>query len=241
MPSGPTIVISGANRGLGLQFAQQYALEGWRVWAGCRAPGQCAELASLAEQFPGKVDVVQLDVTSAASVRDVADALGDTPVDVLLNNAGTFGPDGIPAGLSYQRFGRIDYDVWSRILQVNLFGPMRLAEALSTPVALSRRKVIANMSSGLGSIANNDLGGIHSYRTSKAGLNALTKGLSVDLADLGVIVVSLAPGWCRTDMGGDDARVDPAESVTGLRHVIEALTPDSSGKFLDAQGREVLW
>ena len=241
MPPRPTILISGANRGLGLQFARQYAEEGWRVWAGCRAPEQCEELASLAGQFPDKVEVLKLDVTSPASIREVADALGDTPVDVLLNNAGTFGPKGIPAGLSYQRFGRIDYDIWSRIIQVNLFGPMRLAEALSAHVALSRRKVIANMSSGLGSIANNDLGGIHSYRSSKAGLNALTKGLSVDLAKLGIIVVSLAPGWCRTDMGGDEAKVDPVESVAGLRHVIEVLTPESSGKFLDAEGMEVPW
>ena len=213
----PTILISGAGRGLGHELARQYAADGWRVIG--------TERGAKA-QFP-------LDVTDHQQIARLATQLKGAPIDVLFCSAGIYGPRDMA-------LGNLDYKAWEEVLRVNLLGPAALAEALLDNVAASERKVIAMMSSRLGSIAEAS-GSSFLYVTSKAALNALAKGLSVTLASRGVIVVALSPGWVRTDMGGKSAPLAPETSVRGLREVIAGLKPADSGKFLSHDGSAIPW
>lgn len=231
----PTVLITGANRGLGLEFAKQYVGAGWHVIACCRSPKRAQELRVLAGASGGGLSVHPLDVGQAESVSSLASALGKEPIDILLNNAGIYG-DG-----RHDDLGRIDDSRWAETFSVNTMGPLRMAQALLENVAGSRRKIIACMSSKMGSISDNTSGGSYLYRSSKAALNAVVKSLSVDLKDRGIIVVALHPGWVQTDMGGPNAPTRPEESIRGLRKVLEDLTPADSGRFLAYDGSEVPW
>lgn len=231
----PSILITGANRGLGLAFAKQYAAAGWRVYAACRAPDDADTLNAVAATTEGQVSVHGLDIGDGESVAALAVALNGAALDVLLNNAGIY------LG-KHQGFGETDYDEWQEILSINTCAPLRMVEALIDNVTRSERKQIICISSKMGSMADNDdSGGAYLYRSSKAALNAVVRSLTVDLADRGVTVVAFHPGWVSTDMGGHEAPVTPAESVHGMREVIERLTPADSGRFLDYQGNEVPW
>ena len=213
----PTALITGTGRGLGKELARQYAAEGWKVIGTERRP-QAA---------------YRLDVTNRKDLSRLAKRLKGEPIDLLLCNAGIYGPRGM-------QLGRLDYEAWMEVLRVNLLGPAALIEALADNVAASERKLIAVMSSRLGSIAEAS-GSSFLYATSKAGLNALAKGLSVTLAGRSIIVVALSPGWVRTDMGGDNAPLTPEQSVRGLRKVIAGLSKTDSGKFLSHDGTEIPW
>jgi NAD(P)-dependent dehydrogenase (short-subunit alcohol dehydrogenase family) len=133
----------------------------------------------------------------------------------------------------------MDYAIWREILEVNLLGAFKVATALREHVAASARRLIVNMSSDLGSIAQNRRGNLHAYRTSKAGLNMVTRGMAIEWQDL--VVVAMAPGWCRTDLGGEGAEVEPADSVREQQAVLERLGPADSGRFIDRFGRDVPW
>jgi NAD(P)-dependent dehydrogenase (short-subunit alcohol dehydrogenase family) len=234
-----TVLVTGANRGLGLEHARQYAATGWRVLACARRPDSATDLQALHEQFPGTVSLHELDVTDAAAVERLADDLTGLPLDILLNNAGTFGPRGAPEGLTYQSLDNMDYDIWRQMLEVNLLAPFRLSVALAENLRLAERPLLVMMSSDLGSIANNANGQSHAYRTSKAGLNMLTRGMALEWTD--IIVVSMAPGWCRTDLGGPDAVVDPVESVEQQQKTFARLGLADSGRFIDRYGETVAW
>jgi NAD(P)-dependent dehydrogenase (short-subunit alcohol dehydrogenase family) len=173
------------------------------------------------------------DMTSRAQIAALARALKDQPLDVLVCNAGISGRRGMA-------LGSFDFDSWEEVLRVNLLGPAALVEALADNVAASRGKVIALMSSRLGSIAESS-GATLPYATSKAALNMLAKGLAASLAPRGIVVVALSPGWVRTDMGGAGAPLSPQASVTGLRKVIAALKPADSGRFLSYDGSSIPW
>jgi len=213
----PTILITGAGRGLGLELARQYAADGWQVIGTERNP---------------KAKTV-LDVTDPKQVKKLAADLKGKPIDVLFCNAGIYGPQDMA-------LGKLDYKAWEDVLRVNLLGAAAVTEALVENVAASERKVIAMMSSRLGSIAEAS-GSSFLYATSKAALNALAKGLSVTLASRGISVVALSPGWVRTDMGGKGAPLAPESSVRGLRQVIAGLKPADSGKFLSHDGSVIPW
>ena len=213
----PTILITGAGRGLGLELARQYAADGWRVIGTQRGPNA---------EFP-------LDVTNHRSVGSLAEKLGSTPIDVLFCNAGIVGTRG-------SALGRFDYTAWEEVFRVNVLGAAAVVEALVENVAASERKVIAMMSSRLGSVAETS-GQTLPYGTSKAALNLLAKGLALTQAGRGIIVVALSPGWVRTDMGGAGAALAPETSVRGLRKVIAGLTPADSGKFLSHDGSAIPW
>jgi NAD(P)-dependent dehydrogenase (short-subunit alcohol dehydrogenase family) len=230
----PTILITGANRGIGLEFARQYAADGWRVLACCRDPQSATELRSLTGGAGGSVGVYRLDVRDFARAADLAREIGDVPIDLLLSNAGVYGPNKM-------FLGQIDYVAWAEVLAVNTMAPLRLVECFVEHVARSDRKLIACISSTMGSMARNTEGRHYLYRSSKAALNAVVKSLSIDLAPRGIAVVSLCPGWVRTDMGGPDASLAPAESVGSLRRVLGGLTPADTGKFLYYDGRETPW
>jgi NAD(P)-dependent dehydrogenase (short-subunit alcohol dehydrogenase family) len=212
-----TILITGAGRGLGQELARQYTADAWRVIG--------TERGAKAE-YP-------LDVTKRDQVARLAAKLKGTPIDVLFCNAGIIGKRGIA-------LGSFDYDAWQEVLRVNLFGVALVIEALVENVAASERKVIAVMSSRLGSISESS-GMTLPYATSKAALNLLAKGLAATLAARGVIVVALSPGWVRTDMGGAGAPLSPQASVDGLRKVIAGLKPSDSGKFFSHDGSTIPW
>ncbi len=230
----PSILITGANRGLGLAFTRHYAAAGWRVHAGCRDPDAADALTALASNAAGQVSVHRLDVTDAPGVAALAESLRAEALDVLVNNAGL-------SGGRFRAFGETDYGRWEETLRVNTLAPMRMVEAFVEHVARSERRLVVCISSRMGSITDNLRGGAHIYRSSKAALNAVVKSLAVDLKDRGISVVALHPGWVATDMGGPAARLSPAESVDGMAAVIERLTPADSGRFLSYDGSAIPW
>lgn len=225
-----TVVISGANRGIGLEFARQYAADGARVIAGVRDPDAAAELSAL----PGDIAVLPLDVAEDVSVSAFARAAGDAPVDILIANAGVWG------GQEEQQFGTLDFDNWARVLSVNTLGPMRLAQAFADRVRAAPAGRMVALTSGMSSTAETE-GGHLAYRASKAALNNAWRNLAIALKPSGVACTVIDPGWVQTDMGGAAARLTPEQSVTGMRAVIAALTPATSGRFLRWDGRETSW
>jgi NAD(P)-dependent dehydrogenase (short-subunit alcohol dehydrogenase family) len=229
-----TVLITGANRGLGLEFVRQYSADGWRVIATCRAPDSAAELKRLANASAGGVRVLAMDVTDAASINSAAAAVGDEPIDLLLNNAGVGNPP-------KQHVGSLDYAAWRRVLDVNTLGPMRVTGAFLENVARSDRKLIVTVTSGMGSLEDNTSGGSYAYRSSKAGVNMVMKNLAIELAPRGIICVVVNPGWVRTDLGGPRGRMTPSESIAAVRSVIAALGPKDSGKFLNYDGKPYPW
>ena len=230
----PTVLITGSNRGIGLALARQYAGDGWRVLATCRDPDHAKALRDVAAAGEA-VSIHRLDVTGDAEIRDLAAALEGTAIDVLFNNAGVMGPRG------GQDFGAIDHAAWLGVLEVNLLGPVRIAEAFVDHVAASGLRTIAVVSSTLGSIAENASGGYYLYRTSKAAVNMAVRCMAASLRSRGITLVTLHPGWVRTDMGGPGAAVSPEQSAAGLRRVVAGLRPRDSGRFLRYDGTENPW
>jgi NAD(P)-dependent dehydrogenase (short-subunit alcohol dehydrogenase family) len=224
----PTVLITGAGRGLGLELARQYAAEGWRVIATVRDVKKAKELGALGP----KIEIHPLEVTDLEAVAALAHELARDTIDVAIANA----------GVSLARAmtpGRIDETAWIDTLRVNTIAPLALAGAVLGPVERSEGKRLIAISSRLGSIGANDAGGQYAYRSSKAALNAAWRSLALD--HRGVIAVVLHPGWVKTDMGGAGAPVERKDSVAGMRRVIAKLTPADSGRFFDFQGAEIPW
>ena len=228
----PTILITGANRGLGLEFARQFAADGWRVIATVRNLDTAAELL----QLDGAVEVHSLDATDRAAIARLAQELKGEPIDVLLCSAGIYGPRS-----AEQDFGHVDWTTWHKVLETNVMGPMALVEALVENVAASDKRLIVMVSSQMGSMGAGGSGGAYMYRTSKAALNDLAKNLASDLAGRGITVISVSPGWVKTDMGGPGATLSPQESVRNLRALIAQAGRRHTGKFFNHDGRELAW
>lgn len=233
----PTVLVTGANRGLGLEFVRQYAADGWRVIAGCRRPEEATELAALASDT---VTVEPLDVGDEGSIAVLKAHIANLPLDLLVNNAGVYG------GRAVQSLGSLEAEEWMRVLRVNVAGPLLMAQALADNLTAGAQRagrpaVVATLSSKMGSIAENTSGGSYAYRSSKAALNAAMRSYALDMDRHGVLAVVLHPGWVRTAMGGANGLIDPPESVTGMRAVIAGLTPDKSGRFFDYTGQEIPW
>lgn len=224
---GKTVLITGANRGLGLEFARQLHASGAVVIATARKPEAADQLKELG------VRVEQLDVAAPASVAALAASLEDVPIDVLLNNAGIFPDRG--------KFWDEDPAEALRVMDVNTIGPLRVTQALLPNLRQGQRKLVMNMSSGLGSIAKNERGTSAAYRSSKAALNMLTVTMADDLSDEGFIFIAMSPGWVRTDMGGEQANLSPEESVGGMLATLAPLTPEESGSYLSYDGSELPW
>ena len=229
-----SVLITGANRGLGLEFAVQYAAEGWEVFAACRNPAEAEQLQDLSRKADGRVSMLAMDVTNRESIRNASIQLKDAAIDVLINNAGIGGPRG-------QTTGNVDYAAWDHVLDVNTIGPLRVLEAFTEQLARSERKLVVTISSGMASIADNTSGGSIPYRSSKAAVNMVMRSAAIDLAPRHITCVLLSPGWVKTDMGGPSARLTPHQSVKAMRSLIERLGPTDSGKFLHYDGREYPW
>lgn len=229
-----TVLITGASRGIGLEFTRQYLAAGCRVHAGARQPEQSTPLMELAGQYRQLLTVHPLDVTRAAHVQALAATLGGQPIDILINNAGIYGQDD-----AY--FGNTDEAKWLETFRTNVVAPMKIMEALVESVAASDRRIMATLSSKMGSMADNRSGGSYVYRSSKAALNAVMVSVAHDLAPRGITAVALHPGWVKTDMGGDDAQIGPAESVERMRGILAGVGPQDSGRFFDIDGRNIPW
>jgi NAD(P)-dependent dehydrogenase (short-subunit alcohol dehydrogenase family) len=235
-----TVLVTGASRGIGLELARQYAADNWRVIGVARKPQQADGLAELAKKFGANLQIATLDVTSDESIHDLAATLNGRPIDLLINNAGMYPREGTHAG-------QLDYDSWGDTLDTNLFGVMRVIEALLENVAQSERKQIVAISSAMGSLQITDgpsvaqSGTAYQYRTSKAALNMAMLILSKELAPRGISVVMISPGWVKTDMGGAGASITPEVSVAGIKKVLDSGRMDLSGKFLSYDGSVRPW
>lgn len=229
-----TVLVSGANRGIGLEFVRQYADAGWQVYAACRSPENAAALNALAANYAGRVQVLPLDIGNSAHIRALADSLKGQAVDLLLNNAGVYGQNDA-------NFGKVDEAKWMQTLHINTVAPLMLAQALVDNVASSEYKVIANLSSKMGSIEDNGSGGSYVYRSSKAALNMVMKSMAIDLSARGITVVNLHPGWVKTDMGGPNAQISVEQSVSGMKAVLAGLKPADSGLFFEYDGSVIPW
>lgn len=236
----PTALITGANRGLGFEFARQYLDDEWHVIAACRKPGDSPALAELGKRYP-RLQRVAVEVCDHATIERAATQLRDQPIDVLINNAGVFGPSESVDSDPGQSFGHIDYDAWGEVMRVNTMAPVKMVEAFVGHVALGEQKKIITISSSMGSISNTGTGGHFAYRTSKAAVNMAMATLADTLSPQGIIVVMLCPGWCRTDMGGSTAVHEPADSVARMRRLIADFTLEDTGTFTQHSGERLPW
>ncbi len=227
----PSVLITGSNRGLGLEWARQYAAEGWRVYATCRHPAEADDLQKLAKKH-SNMSVHRLDVTLTQDVRALIYDVGGQPIDVLLSNAGVYLEKGRP------EFGCFRYTEWAQTIDVNVFGGMRVAEAFVDNVAASEKRLIVAISSHMGSISDIQSGGSYYYRSSKAALNASMQGLAHQLQPIGVGVLILHPGGVNTRMGPGIA---PETSVRGMRKLVEQFTMADTGRFLRWDGVDMPW
>lgn len=234
-----TVLITGANRGIGLALAKIYAGRGDRVHACCRKPGAADALKTLAKDHD--VQIHELDVTDHAQVDGLAEELSGEAIDRLINNAGIIGGTGRDVGGTRdQEFGNIGYGGFRKTLEVNTLAPLKMAEAFYPHVKNSGEKKIITITSKMGSIDDTS-GGYYAYRTSKAAVNMVMKALSNDAADDDIKVLLLHPGWVATDMGTRQAPVDPDDSAAGLIKRMDELDSAMSGKFYDFEGKEVPW
>lgn len=224
----PTVLITGATRGLGLDFVKQYAAKGWKVHACARDP----EAASL-KAVKGDVQRHRLDVTDYKAVSGLAKELSGEAIDVLINNAGVGGGDVVT-------LGSIDPALWRATFEVNALAPLMMAEAFLEHVARSKDRKMIAISSVLGSIGLND-GGRYAYRASKAALNMHWTGLAKDTAGKGLICVVLHPGWVKTDMGGAAAPLTIEQSVPAMVKVIDGLKSADTGHFISYDGSAIVW
>jgi NAD(P)-dependent dehydrogenase (short-subunit alcohol dehydrogenase family) len=229
--SAYSVLVTGANRGLGLEFTKQYAADGWNVLACCREPKQASALQAIANANKN-VEILALDVANFAQIDALALQLKDRAIDVLINNAGVY-----PSS----RFGSVDYDAWAEGFKVNSMAPLKMAEAFVQQLARSQLKKIATLTSKMGSIDDNTSGESYSYRASKTAVNMVMKSLSIDLKSYGISVVTLHPGWVQTDMGGRNALISAQTSVTGLRQVIDKLSLSNTGEFIAYDNKQIAW
>ncbi len=242
----PTVLVTGAGRGLGLEIARQYFVEGWHVIACARSPQgspQLGELAATAGKSGGSLAVEALDVTDHAAIDALAGRLADRAIDVLINCAGTMGSGNFAdQGVAFGKFGTSNFQDWGQVFRINTIAPMKMAEAFVNHVARSEQKRIVSLTSIIGSIASNKIGGFYAYRATKAALNAVMRSMAIDLARKHqIIAIPLHPGWARTDMGGPRADIDAVTSVAGMRAVIAGLDASKAGRYWMYDGSELPW
>src|ERR1700722_18037138 len=232
----PSVLITGANRGLGLEFARQYAAEGWDVIATARNPKRSKELEQAAKNK--NVSVQALNVTSDESVKELATALDGKLIDLLILNSAIFTRDG-------NKFGELDFAGWRESFETNVLGAVRVAEALIENVAASERKQIVAISTGMGSLGalgtTIGFGSAYQYRSSKAALNMAMSILAKEVEPQGISVLIFSPGWVQTDMGGPNAALTPEQSIAGMRKVLDGNPMELTGKFLSYDGSTCPW
>ena len=236
----PTLLITGANRGLGLEFATQYAADGWDVIACCRTPADADDLKAVAGDHPN-VTIEALDVCDHAAIDALGEKYRGRPIDVLLNNAGIIGPIPIAEHVERQQFGKMDYGIWQDVMRTNTFGPLKMAEVFVDQVAASEQKKIVNISSQTSSMAEMSVPAI-AYASSKTALNRAMTTVAGELKERGITVALFCPGYAKTRMDAFGyAMVEVADSVSELRPRIAALTLDDAGSFTRYDGKPIAW
>ena len=235
----PRVLITGASRGLGLEHARQYLAKDWEVIATARNPEAAPGLNSLSADDGGSLRLVPMDVTDHARVEAVAEELSGESLDMVINNAGTYGPKSAFEGMHYQSLESMDFGLWREMLEINVLAAFKVAVCFKPHLEAAAHPLLVNMSSDMGSISNNSIGHAHGYRSSKAALNMLTKGMALEWKE--ITVIAMAPGWCRTDLGGPEAPVDPVESVRMQQELFESLESSRSGEFINRFGESVNW
>jgi len=228
------ILVTGANRGIGLEMVKIAVSKRWHVFACCRNPHESTKLNEVASMSAGLVSVKILDVSDRAQIQALAYELRNDCIDILINNAGVYGE-------SNGSLGDFEDDDWLNTFKINTIAPLRVAEAFVEHVACSQKKLIATMSSKMASMEDNTSGGSYVYRSSKAATNAVVKSLSLDLAPKGITCVALHPGWVKTDMGGPNAEITTRQCVTQLFDILENCSAKDTGKFIDVDGSVVPW
>lgn len=228
-----TWMITGANRGIGLAIATELLRRGDDVIAAARDP-QAKALAELAAAYPGQLTPLALDVTSDASVAAAKEALAGRAIDVLLNNAGLYGPRDHQSGLD------VDFDAWREVFEVNVYAPLRVAQSFLSNVEAGKGRKIATISSRMGSIGSNP-GNALIYRSSKAAVNMAMVVFGNAVRSNNVTVLLFHPGWVQTDMGGGGADITPAESAAGLIRTIDASGMAETNSFRDYKGEKIAW
>lgn len=232
----PTVMITGANRGIGLGLAKAYLETGWDVIATCRNPDSADDLKALG----GSLEIHKMEVTDADDVSALATALQGRAIDILINNAGVIGGLRFKKDGPGQSFGAIDYEGFAYTLEVNTLAPLRVAERFITNLMSGQQKKLINITSRMGSLTEMEPGFI-AYRTSKAALNAAMLNIVPDMKERGITVAVLHPGWVKTDMGSDAAPLLVDDSVKGLVEVIDSLTLKDTGAYRNNLGETIPW
>ena len=237
------VLVTGANRGIGLEFVRQLAARGDRVFASARDVGRATELQKLAEQHgDGRVTVIPLDVDSADSIRAAADALRQNTdaLDLLINNAGVYAARVTAGGDPAEKIGELNFDDALKVIRTNAVAPLILTQALLPLLTRGASAKVVSITSGYGSVADNN-GFPYYYAASKAALNMLMRSFAADPAAKDIVTIVMSPGWVQTDMGGKSAPMTPDKSVAGMLKVIDGLTAADNSTFKDWRGKEVSW
>ena len=228
------ILITGANRGLGLGLVKKYLENNEKVFCTTRNILKSKELILLKEKYTNSLEICELDLLDKKSPNILSNFLANKPIDLFINNAGVIGE-------SAQHFKSVSLNPWIEVLKVNLIAPLLITQSIIKNIEKSSEKRIYILSSKVGSIEDNKSGGMYIYRSSKTALNQIVKSLSIDLKPLGISVISLHPGWVRTEMGGPNALISVEESVTGIVGVISKTNIRNSGQFINYDGTELPW
>ena len=228
-----SILITGTNRGIGLEFVKHYLKNNEKVIATCRNRNSAKDLLEL-ENTTNNLSLLKLDVSKPNSIDEFTSKIANQPIDTFINNAGVFGPRNI-------EFGNFNAKEWLDVFNINTIAPLLITQKILKNLRLGKNKKLAFISSKVGSIEDNTGGGMYIYRTSKTALNQVIKSLSIDLKEENFIAVALHPGWVQTDMGGPNALIDTKTSVKGMAKVIDNLAPKNSGKFYNYDGSPIPW
>ena len=240
MSTQKNYLVTGANRGLGLEFTKQILQAGHNVYAACRNINDIEDLDLLFTEYKDKLIVVNLDINDHDSILSLSNRLKDVSIDVMINNAGTIGPLPYFENTFKQHYGTIDYDVWSDVFKTNLFGPVKMAETFLENIENGNDKKMIFISSVVGSIAD-DHQKAFAYATSKTALNKSVALLADILKEKEVKVLAMCPGYVKTRMNGGGANLEPEESIEGMLEQIEKLDIDSSGSFVRYNGESINW
>ena len=233
-------LVTGANRGLGLEFTKQILQSGHNVYAACRNINDIEDLELLFTEYKDKLIVVNLDINDHDSILKLSEKLKDISIDVMINNAGTIGPLPYFENTFKQHYGTIDYDVWSDVFKTNLFGPVKMAETFLENIENGNDKKMIFISSVVGSIAD-DHQKAFAYATSKTALNKSVALLADILREREIKVLAMCPGYVKTRMNGGGANLEPEESIEGMLEQIEKLDIESSGNFVRYNGESINW
>ena len=233
-----TVLVTGANRGIGLEFVKQYASDENQVIAICRNDDYTDELKSISKK--NNIRIKLADMSDFQSIDLLQNELSGIPIDIIINNAGVFGPKAQADGDLRQSFGHMNYDVWRKLMDVNTLAPYKIVESLIENIRLGKDKKVVTISSSIASIEDVSPG-VNAYRASKCAVNMVMASLAMELKDQGIKFALLCPGWVNTRMGGEKAPITREVSVTGLRNVIDNLSIEQSGKFYRYNGESIPW